>query len=111
MHLAPTQWFSFIISILIMSLSLYWRKKEYFYLIFPVLFLSGLHMFLFYSLYGLTSHTPTEFSFHTWSQALRLHTQLSILIIMFTRHSQMKELRRKQQETLEVLKKNGNGHI
>lgn len=109
MDLEPTQWFSFVIAVAIMALALWWRRKEHFRLIFPVLFLIGFHIFLFYAFYGFRLYLWDGFQFHIWSQVLRLHTQLSILLVMFTRHFQMKAMREQQRQTLEVLRKNGNG--
>lgn len=112
--LDPTQWVSLSIGIIVMIMAVASRNRNYFQLIFPVLFLMGFHTTLFYVTFIIAQsvgYNPDVFSFHNWSQVLRIHTQLSILIIMITRHYQTKVRREKEHETLEILRINGNGVI
>lgn len=117
--LSLTQWASFILALIMMFLAIYFRNKEYFQLVWPVLFLMGLHVVVFYFIaeiyvycgYDLGSNLYPfpNFSFRDWSAVLRLHTQTSIIIIIVTRYIESRQRNEKYEETLKILKRNGGG--
>jgi len=107
-----TQIASWILGLVTIICSLKLRKSRSLYSIYPIFVILGFHYFLFYSgvfFYSTILGFSTDivpfvnFSFEDWSPVMRIHTELSILMILVIRFIEDKNLEKQFEKNLKSL--------